>query len=36
MDGYQVARSRTSSTTADIFVTATGCYDVITAEHMRR
>ena len=26
--------SRTSSRRADIFITATGCYDVITAEHM--
>ena len=24
------------SETADIFITATGCYDVITAEHMAR
>ena len=27
-------RSTTSSPTADIFITATGCFDVITAEHM--
>src|SRR4029079_5277150 len=34
MDGYQVARMEDVVATADIFVTATGCYDVITAEHM--
>ena len=28
--------SRTSSRPADIFITTTGCYDVITAEHMQR
>ena len=30
------ARSRTSSRRADIFITATGNYDIITAEHMAR
>ncbi|MFP5336145.1 MAG: adenosylhomocysteinase [Actinomycetes bacterium] len=35
MDGYQVARMEDVVETADIFVTATGCYDVITAEHMK-
>jgi adenosylhomocysteinase len=34
MDGYQVARLEDVVSTADIFVTATGCFDVITAEHM--
>ena len=34
MDGYQVARLEDVLDTADIFITATGCYDVITAEHM--
>ena len=34
MDGYQVARLEDVLATADIFVTATGNKDVITAEHM--
>lgn len=34
MDGYQVVTLETALPTADIFITATGCYDVITAEHM--
>ncbi len=34
MDGYQVARLEDVVATADIFVTATGNRDVITAEHM--
>ena len=35
MEGFQVAdRSRTSSSTADIFVTATGNDDIITVDHM--
>jgi adenosylhomocysteinase len=34
MDGYQVARLEDVLGTADIFVTATGNRDVITAEHM--
>ncbi|MFP5347132.1 MAG: adenosylhomocysteinase [Actinomycetes bacterium] len=34
MDGYQVARIEDVVSQADIFVTATGCYHVITAEHM--
>src|SRR6266700_5882944 len=34
MDGYQVARLDDVVATADIFVTATGNKDVITAEHM--
>jgi adenosylhomocysteinase len=34
MDGYQVATIEDVLTVADIFITATGCYDVITAEHM--
>jgi adenosylhomocysteinase len=36
MDGYQVATLEDFVDTADIFVTATGNKDVITAEHMRR
>ena len=36
MDGYQVARLEDVLQTADIFITATGCYDVITAEHMQQ
>jgi adenosylhomocysteinase len=36
MDGYQVARLDDVVETADIFITATGCFDVITAEHMTR
>ncbi|MEA2213333.1 MAG: adenosylhomocysteinase [Solirubrobacteraceae bacterium] len=34
MDGYQVARLQDVLGTADIFITATGNKDVITAEHM--
>ena len=34
MDGYQVARIEDVIGSADVFITATGCYDVITAEHM--
>jgi adenosylhomocysteinase len=34
MDGYQVARLEDVVAAADIFVTATGCVDVITAEHL--
>jgi len=34
MDGYQVARLEDVVAVADIFVTATGCLDVITADHM--
>ena len=34
MDGYQVATLEDVLDTADIFITATGCFDVITAEHM--
>jgi adenosylhomocysteinase len=36
MDGYQVATLDDVVDTADIFITATGCFDVITAEHMAR
>ncbi len=36
MDGYQVAQLDDVVGTADIFVTATGCFDVITADQMRR
>jgi adenosylhomocysteinase len=34
MDGYQVTTLEEVVASADIFVTATGCRDVITAEHM--
>ncbi|HET7327404.1 MAG TPA: adenosylhomocysteinase [Nocardioidaceae bacterium] len=36
MDGYQVATLDDVIDTADIFITATGCYNVITAAHMGR
>src|SRR2546423_8717594 len=36
MDGYQVTTIDDVVETADIFVTATGCKDVITAAHMAR
>ena len=36
MDGYQVTTLEDIVETADIFITATGCFDVITAEHMKR
>jgi adenosylhomocysteinase len=34
MDGYQVTTVEDVVATADIFITATGCKNVITAEHM--
>ena len=34
MDGYQVATMEDVVAIADIFVTATGCFNVLTAEHM--
>jgi adenosylhomocysteinase len=36
MDGFQVATLEDVLDMADIYVTATGCRDVITADHMRR
>jgi len=36
MDGYQVARLEDVVETADIFVSATGNFHIITAEHMSR
>ena len=36
MEGYEVARLEDVMETADIFITSTGCKDVITAEHMSR
>ncbi len=36
MDGYQVATLEDVLDTADIFITATGCFEVITAEHMAK
>jgi adenosylhomocysteinase len=36
MDGYQVATIDDVVETADIFITATGCFNVITSEHMAR
>jgi adenosylhomocysteinase len=36
MEGFEVQRLEDLVSTADIFVTATGDYNVITADHMRR
>jgi len=36
MEGFQVTTMDEAAGLADIFVTATGCCDVITLEHMRR
>ncbi len=36
MEGYQVSRLEDVMVSADIFITATGCKDVISAEHMGR
>ncbi len=36
MEGFQVARMEDVVDEADIFITATGCLNVITAEHMAR
>ena len=36
MDGYQVATMESVVEQADIIVTATGCFNVVTAEHMRQ
>jgi adenosylhomocysteinase len=36
MEGYQVLRLDDVVDQADIFITTTGCYDVITADHMTR
>ena len=36
MEGYEVVRLEDVVETADIFITATGNFDVITAEHMSR
>ena len=36
MEGFQVARLDDVVETADIFITCTGCFDVITAEQMQR
>src|SRR5688500_3404583 len=36
MDGYQVTTIEDVVETADIFITATGCFNVITADHMAR
>ena len=35
MEGYEVVTMEDAAPKADIFVTATGCVDVITVEHMR-
>ncbi len=35
MEGYQVVTMETAAPEGDIFVTATGCCDVITGEHMK-
>jgi adenosylhomocysteinase len=36
MEGYEVRRLESVVDTADIFITATGCSDVVTGEHMAR
>ena len=36
MEGYQVARLESFVASADIFITTTGCFDVVTADHMAR
>jgi adenosylhomocysteinase len=36
MEGFEVTRLEDVMESADIFVTATGCRDIITAEHMAR
>ncbi|MCS6799753.1 MAG: adenosylhomocysteinase [Myxococcota bacterium] len=36
MEGYQVVTMEEAAPIGDIFVTATGCIDVITGEHMQR
>ena len=36
MDGYQVVTLEDVVETADLFITATGNYNIITAEHMKR
>jgi adenosylhomocysteinase len=36
MEGYQVTTMEEAASLGDIFVTATGCCDVITLEHMRQ
>ncbi len=36
MDGYQVATLEDVLEVADIFITATGCYEVVTADQMSR
>ncbi|MFZ6182240.1 adenosylhomocysteinase [Nannocystis pusilla] len=36
MEGFQVTTMDEAASMADIFVTATGCCDVITLEHMRK
>jgi adenosylhomocysteinase len=36
MEGYQVAQLDDVVESADIFITATGCYDVIRSEHLER
>jgi adenosylhomocysteinase len=35
MEGYEVVTMETAAPVADIFVTATGCFDVIRAEHFQ-
>src|SRR3989344_3246957 len=36
MEGYQVVTMEEAAPKADIFVTATGCKDIITVKHLRR
>ncbi len=36
MEGYEVVTMETATKTADIFVTATGCVDIVTKEHFTK
>src|SRR5207244_12903984 len=36
MEGYEVITMEEAAPIGDIFVTATGCCDVVTSEHMQR
>jgi len=36
MDGYEVTTMEDAATYADIFITATGCLDIITLDHMKQ
>jgi adenosylhomocysteinase len=36
MEGYQVVAMDEAAPMADIVITATGCFHVVTGEHMKR